>query len=73
MVHRNFVNGTTVSSAAVVGDVDGTWSVVGTGDLNGDGYSDIAWRDNSGNMAIWLMNGAKLTRISSYPRRKGDA
>jgi hypothetical protein len=30
-----------------------------THDFNGDGKSDIAWRDNSGNVAIWLMNGAQ--------------
>jgi hypothetical protein len=28
-----------------------------THDYNDDGYSDIAWRDNSGNVAFWLMNG----------------
>ena len=30
-------------------------SVVGTGDFNGDGYSDILWRDSSNNLAVWLM------------------
>jgi hypothetical protein len=34
--------------------------VVGTGDFNGDGVADIAWRDSSGNVAIWLMNGASI-------------
>jgi hypothetical protein len=33
---------------------------VGTGDFNGDGMTDIAWRDSSGNTAIWLMNGASV-------------
>ena len=27
-------------------------------DFNGDARSDIAWRDGSGNVAVWLMNGA---------------
>ena len=27
-------------------------------DFNGDGKSDVAWRDGSGNLALWLMNGA---------------
>jgi poly(3-hydroxybutyrate) depolymerase len=31
-----------------------------THDFNGDGKSDIAWRDMSGNIAIWLMNGATV-------------
>jgi hypothetical protein len=29
-------------------------------DFNGDGKSDIAWRDASGDAAVWLMNGAQL-------------
>ncbi len=36
--------------------------VAGTGDSNGDGKSDILWRDTtSGTVAIWLMNGAQVT------------
>jgi FG-GAP-like repeat/FG-GAP repeat len=31
-----------------------------THDFNGDGKSDIAWRDSSGNAAVWLMNGAQV-------------
>jgi hypothetical protein len=29
-------------------------------DANGDGKSDIYWRDGSGDIAIWLMNGAAV-------------
>jgi photosystem II stability/assembly factor-like uncharacterized protein len=32
-----------------------------THDFNGDGKSDIAWRDTSGDVALWLMNGAVVT------------
>jgi hypothetical protein len=35
-----------------------------THDFNADGHSDIAWRDTSGNVAIWLMNG---TTVTNYP------
>jgi hypothetical protein len=31
-----------------------------THDFNGDGYSDIAWGDSSGDIAFWLMNGATV-------------
>jgi FG-GAP-like repeat len=31
-----------------------------THDLNGDGMSDIVWRDSSGDVAVWLMNGNQL-------------
>jgi hypothetical protein len=34
-----------------------------THDFNGDGKSDLLWRDSSGNLAVWLMNQA--TVISS--------
>jgi hypothetical protein len=31
-----------------------------THDFNGDGYSDIAWQDGSGDLALWLMRGATV-------------
>jgi hypothetical protein len=34
------------------------WNVkTNTHDFNGDGMSDIAWRDGNGDVALWLMNG----------------
>ena len=59
------------SSTAGVGNVPTTWSVVGTGDFNGDGMSDIVWRDSSGNIAIWLMNGATVL-VGRRPRQRAD-
>ena len=41
------------------------WSVVGTGDFNGDGKADIVWRDISGDIAIWLMSGASVLSAGS--------
>jgi hypothetical protein len=32
-----------------------------THDFNGDGKSDLLWRDSSGNLAAWLMNGATVS------------
>jgi FG-GAP repeat protein len=54
------MNGAQVSSAASVGNVPTTWSIVETGDFDGDGKSDILWRDTSGNIALWFMNGATI-------------
>ncbi len=56
------MNGTTLtnSSTATFGNMPLTWSVAGTGDFNGDGNSDILWRDGSGDIAIWEMNGTTI-------------
>jgi hypothetical protein len=43
-----------------VGNVPTTWSIVETGDFNGDGKSDILWRDTSGNVGMWFMNGTTV-------------
>ena len=42
-----------------VGTVDPAYDIVGTGDFNGDGKSDILWRHTAqGDVWVWLMNGA---------------
>src|SRR5208282_4302776 len=64
------MNGTTIlnPTTTYVGTVSSsTWTIVGTGDFNGDGYTDILWRDTSGDVAIWLMNGTTvLNPTTSY-------
>jgi hypothetical protein len=32
-------------------------------DFNGDGTSDILWRDTNGNISIWLMSGATVSTV----------
>jgi hypothetical protein len=44
-----------------------------THDFNGDGKSDIAWRDTSGDAVVWLMNGAQVPVRGSaqWTRQRG--
>ena len=51
------MNGAAVLSAAGLGTVPTTWLIALVGDYNGDGMSDLLWRDNVGNTAVWFMNG----------------
>jgi hypothetical protein len=44
-------------SGGSLGNIPTTFSMVHTGDYNGDGRRDLAWRDNVGNTSIWFMKG----------------
>jgi hypothetical protein len=40
---------------------DLSWHVVGSGDLDGDGFADLVWqRVTDGSLAVWMMNGAQV-------------
>jgi hypothetical protein len=41
--------------------VGSTWGIVQIGDYNGDGKSDILWKDGSGNLSIWFLNGSSIS------------
>jgi hypothetical protein len=43
------------------------WSIVGTGDFNGDGKTDILWRHTSGAIYVWLMDGTTVVSGVSLP------
>jgi hypothetical protein len=45
--------------------LDPDWRIVGTGDFDGDGKSDVLWRNGVyGYNAMWLMNGTRLRQGS---------
>jgi hypothetical protein len=61
-----FMNGSQISGSGYL-NVNGTpimpdpsWNIAGIGDLNGDGESDLLWRDTSGSTAVWVMNGSSI-------------
>jgi hypothetical protein len=51
------MNGMAQSSSAVIATVGNEWKIAASGDFDGDGKSDILWRNTNGQVAIWLMNG----------------
>jgi hypothetical protein len=53
-----------VSSTTDLGVVPTSWSVALTGDFNGDGKSDILWRNSNGDTSIWYMNGTAVSSTS---------
>jgi hypothetical protein len=61
------MNGTTIlnPNSSFVANVASQWSIQLTGDYNGDGFSDILWRDTSSNVALWEMNGIAVLNVNS--------
>ncbi|HML13951.1 MAG TPA: FG-GAP-like repeat-containing protein [Xanthobacteraceae bacterium] len=55
-----FMNGTSITSMASLGNPGSAWHVAATGDFNGDGKADIVWQNTDGLTGIWDMNGASI-------------
>jgi Ca2+-binding RTX toxin-like protein len=60
------MNGATVTSSNLTSTpkLNNSWTTAGTGDYNGDGKSDILWRNANGAIAVWTMDGATVTSSS---------
>jgi phospholipase C len=59
-------NGTQVQVASTndLGFIPTSWNVALTSDLNGDGKTDILWRNSNGDASFWFMNGAQVLSVS---------
>ena len=45
-------------SVAAIGN---DWHNEGVADFGGDGRADVLWRNDSGQVALWTMDGAQIT------------
>jgi VCBS repeat protein len=58
------LRGNTVTSIQwldTLGPADPSWKLVGSGDVNGDGFADLVWQNTSdGTVAVWVMHGTML-------------
>jgi hypothetical protein len=54
------MNAGTIASSTDLGVIPTSWAVQGTADYNGDGKSDVLWRNANGDVDVWLMNGATI-------------
>lgn len=69
-------DGLTVASKVWVAPRSTNWIIKGFGDLNGDGRSDVVWRDNTtGQMAAWIMgtSGTTIDTNAWLPEAVTDA
>ena len=53
------------TGAGSPGSVGNDWQIAGVGDFNGDRRDDILWRNTSGEVYEWLMNGTNLIGAGS--------
>lgn len=75
------MNGSHVTSRATVLGENGSaalvglpWTIVGTGDMNGDKNADIIWHNSqTGETQIWQMSGYKVTGRATVVGENGSA
>ncbi len=66
------LNGTAVFSKTLSAGTFASWSIAAIADFDGDGFSDILWRDAGGTQAsLWLVNGTQYTVAPIAPATPG--
>jgi hypothetical protein len=67
------MNGASLTASVNVGG-SADWSAVGTGDFNGDGKTDLEWRQAStGSTVIWLLDGATSGSVIASAANEGGS
>jgi hypothetical protein len=54
------MNGNTIIGGGPVANPGPSSHAIGTGDFNGDGFSDILFQNASGQASVWEMNGTNV-------------
>jgi hypothetical protein len=70
------MDGTTFSNFTTITPTiaDASWKIVGTGDFDGDGKTDLLWRNSvSGQAVVWLMNGTTFSSFQTLSPTVTDA
>ena len=55
------MDGANIVSNQSIATPSNAWKIQDVGDYNADGFSDVLWRHNSGQVAMWEMDGATIT------------
>jgi len=55
------MNGGSILSSGSVATIPNSYSIIGQRDFDGDGDTDLLWRDTSGNLYMWFMNGLTIS------------
>jgi len=67
MVSIWLMNGMSIAQAGLTPNPGAAWRLIGTGDFNGDGHSDLLFQNNDGTPMIWIMNGMSVTASVTLP------
>ena len=67
------MDGTTrLNISESVGTATVPWQIQGAGDFNGDGKTDLVWRNSaSGQNAVWFLDGTSLSGVTLLPEVGG--
>jgi hypothetical protein len=71
------MDGTGLAGARYLDPIGEDWQVQGVGDFNGDGKTDILWRNQGpgaavGKLYIWIMDGANVVAGTGYTASQAD-